>query len=72
MGDRQCHRIAGAARRIDESEIRDVGGRRQLEDATRNATVDDFLAESRMSKCQDGVDAECLPMRTWFSTLENG
>ena len=45
MGDRQCHRVASAARRIDESEIRDVGGRRQLEDAMRNATVDDFLAD---------------------------
>ena len=43
--DRQCHRVASAARRIDESEIRDVGGRRQLEDAMRNATVDDFLAD---------------------------
>ena len=41
MGDRHGHRIAGAARRIDESEIRDIGGRRQLEDAMRNATVDD-------------------------------
>jgi hypothetical protein len=45
MGDRQGHRVASAARRIDESEIRNIGGRRQLEDATRNATVDDFLAD---------------------------
>ena len=45
MGYRQCHRVAGAARGIDESEIRDVGGRRQLEDAARNAIIDDFLAE---------------------------
>jgi hypothetical protein len=45
MGDRQSHRVTGAPRRIDESKIRNVGGRRQLEDATRDATLDDFLAD---------------------------
>ena len=45
MSDRQCHRIASAARQIDESEIRNAGGRRHLEYAIRNATVDDFLAD---------------------------
>ena len=52
MGDRQSRRVAGAARRIDESEIRNASGRAQLEDARRYATVDYLLADK-------GVRGKC-------------